>query len=525
MNKKHNPTQLQYDIISSIKSSRRDILVEAVAGSGKTTTIVDAISQIKGKSKLKVIFVAFNKHIADELRKKLPKSVTVSTLHALGKSCVIKANRGEKVEVDEYDKFLKQLIRSTSINDTWFSGKDDDYISEYRALMLKLLKLCKLQLALEGDKIRSVVQKYDFIKLQNIDIQRAEHLLKLCVEFGKLNYISFDDMIFYPAIEKVESHGYDVVFVDECQDLNIAQQAFIQKMLDKKNGRLIAVGDSKQAIYGFAGADSSSFNKMKSRENVKILPLSQCFRCGKSIIDFVKSVNPDIEAFERNHEGEVRYGSYNDLRESDMVLCRNNAPLVSLHRKLIQQNKPAIIKGKEIGKELVNLVQPFKGRSISDLMSELNQKRIKKINLLKKLGLESDEIQKHIDFITLNERIQILNMIAKDCKSVTELIRKLNSIYKESEEGIILSSIHKSKGLEADRVFILFDDLTPSPYASQTWEIEQEKNLIYVAYTRAKNELIFINDFDEHDLEDRIVAFRSKRFNEYRVKHNLVERH
>ena len=74
------------------------------------------------------------------------------------------------------------------------------------------------------------------------------------------------------------------------------------------------------------------------------------------------------------------------------------------------------------------------------------------------------------------------------------MIAFLERLFSDNEKkGVVLSTIHKSKGLEADNVFILDVNLIPSKYATTKDQLKQERNLLYVAITRAKNKLIYIN--------------------------------
>jgi len=82
----------------------------------------------------------------------------------------------------------------------------------------------------------------------------------------------------------------------------------------------------------------------------------------------------------------------------------------------------------------------------------------------------------------------------------------IKGIFSDEVKGIILSTIHKAKGLENDRIFFLAPELIPSKYATQPWQYEQEQNLFYVAVTRAKHELIYVwgNVFLE-DIKGKVI--------------------
>ena len=95
-----------------------------------------------------------------------------------------------------------------------------------------------------------------------------------------------------------------------------------------------------------------------------------------------------------------------------------------------------------------------------------------------------------MDFVVLDDRKYVeLEIIVSDLESKEELIEK---IFTDEVKGIMLSTIHKAKGLENERVFFLCPELIPSKYATQPWQYEQENHLRYVAITRAKRELIYV---------------------------------
>ena len=284
----------------------------------------------------------------------------------------------------------------------------------------------------------------------------------------------------------------------------------MKKAMKPNVGRFIGVGDEKQAIYGFAGADASSFNKLKEIPNTIVLPLSVCYRCGTDIINLAKKIMPTIEASPTAKKGMVDYdSSYKNLQTGDMVICRNTAPLVSLCMKLLIANKKSYVMGTDISKNLINLVESCKKKteefSVENVFARIYKEKEKMIaNISKKEKITISEAKETQLIDSLSDKIVTLEILSKGCIMADELIDKLKSIFSDDTDGICLSTIHKSKGLEADRVYIIHSDLMPSKYAKQDWEIEQEKNLKYVAITRAKSVLGYITDFDAYkDIESQ----------------------
>ena len=99
--------------------------------------------------------------------------------------------------------------------------------------------------------------------------------------------------------------------------------------------------------------------------------------------------------------------------------------------------------------------------------------------------------------MTLLEKCDIIRFILNKVNKLSDLIPKLHEIFHEDKKATRLMTIHRAKGLECERVFFIerYNDtiLCPSKYATKDWEIIQEKNLLFVAYTRAKSEFCFIN--------------------------------
>jgi superfamily I DNA/RNA helicase len=268
------------------------------------------------------------------------------------------------------------------------------------------------------------------------------------------------------------------------------------------------VGDNiltHNSIYGFAGADDESFDKLLELPNITVLPLSESYRCGKKIIESVKHIVNDIEAHHTNPEGIInKFASVNKIESGDMVLCRNTFPLVKLCLKLASEGKKANVMGTDIGKGIINLLEKTNesdshiaiGKLYKTLETTLER-------IIKKTGLKPEAAKRKSEYGSLLEKINLIEVIYRglpeDANSVNDITRKINAIFKDSGDGIILATVHKSKGLEAGKVHIIHPELMPSPYAEKDWQLKQEDNLIYVARTRAINELNYVVDYDAYD--------------------------
>ncbi len=285
MAKRLNPTAYQTEIFKFVHFEKGNAVVEAIAGSGKTTTIVEAIKSLPGRSKKKIVFVAFNRHIAKELNERLPSTVQATTMHGMGLSWLRRARRGVMPEIDEYGTSVRkapgQRIIAEAEPDFAENLKSNKSLarsfSEYCRDLGELVKLCKLNLAMATEEIANVSHKHGFNEFGEKEFRLIEKYLKDIVSHSDLDVVTFEDMVFYPAVGVVEVTKFDMIFIDECQDLNRAQQTCVDKMLNAR-GRFFAVGDPYQAVYGFAGADHLSFEEFRKKPNTTFLPLRECFR-------------------------------------------------------------------------------------------------------------------------------------------------------------------------------------------------------------------------------------------------------
>lgn len=476
------PSKYQQRLFDEITETNNSILVAAVAGSGKTTSIVKSLELLpKNKDK---IFLAFNKSIVKELSEKVPKDVEVSTLHSFG--CKTLFRHFGKISISE-DKIYSLAIKMSY---EWNLPKTENiYVYCHR-----VRQLCDIMrqtlITTDEEAIFDLSLKY------NIDVfsTEIEHAIKVVEKADKnIESIDFVDMIYQIARRNLKMKKYDYVFIDEVQDLNKAQQEIIKKIL-KPNGRFIGVGDPFQSIYGFAGADFESFNRMKNLvPNVVELPLAVCYRCAKNIVEKAKTIIPHIESNPAKEDGIVRYnGKFSEIQNGDWVLCRNTKPLIMAFIELLRAGKKANIKGREIGKGLSLLIQKTNKTDIKSLIKHLKTDRVRlKEKLIKKGFKNVDENEKVINF---TEKIEIVTIISNTTgSSVKSLLNYINTIFLDEDiPGITLSTIHKSKGLEADRVFVICADLMPSRFAKQEHEKMQESNLEYVMITRAKKELVYV---------------------------------
>ena len=466
------------------------MLIEATAGSGKTSTSVELMKRTP--SHLDGMYVAFNKHIVEEIKlKNTPSNFTIGTLHSRGYQSIAMNHRG-KFKLEDWKTF--RLLQSIAKN--WKDVKRNKLNAKI-SNVADFYNYYRLTNQTDLSNFEDIVVKYD-LNVNSNDLPKIRESLKVLNDYNSRHnshvefMIDFVDMIYLPVNLNFTVKQVDVLMIDEAQDLSALQHAFIKKLL-KPNGRMAIVGDPNQSIYGFSGSDIESWQKFKTLENTIELPLSYCYRCGKNIVQKANYVHNVMESPDWMHDGEViEDGNLLYVKSGDFVLCRNTKPLVKLYFDFLTLEKPCYIKGSEIGKGLVKALEEFKNLTSIDTLTAMQKELNEIYKFLITHGVQQP--QKHPKYISYNEKMEIIELFSWKYKTTKEIIDTINRIFADKGEGIVLSTIHKSKGLETDDVYFYLPSLIPSKYAVKDWEKEQEINLLYVAITRAKKTLIFVNN-------------------------------
>ena len=289
-----------------------------------------------------------------------------------------------------------------------------------------------------------------------------------------------------------EMYVADGITTHNCQDTNGARRAMARKMLSPR-GRAIFVGDRFQAVYGFVGADNDAVDRIKNDFNCTQLPLTVTYRCPKSVVSLAQTVVSHIVAADEAPEGIVRTIQAidiagQDLQPSDAILCRKTKPLVELAYTLIRKGVACHVEGKDIGVGLLKLVNKYSAKTLDALKDKLEAFRDRECVKLIAKGRETQAEN-------LADRVDTVFVMMDGCKTVRDLANKIASMFMDSEDEprptLTLATVHRSKGREWSRVFLLGANVwMPSKYARQQWQLDQEYSLIYVAYTRAKHELV-----------------------------------
>jgi len=294
--------------------------------------------------------------------------------------------------------------------------------------------------------------------------------------------IDYDDMCWLPIADSLAVRQYDRVFVDETQDLNAAQIK-LALMACKPGGRICAVGDDRQAIYAFRGADAKALDNVVEALSAKVLPLSVTYRCASSIVDVAKAIVADYEAAPGADAGTVETIGREQIKAlakpGDFIISRKNAPLMSLCLAFLAAGVPATIAGRDIGANLLSLIDKSRATSLGALAAWLDRWQATEIERLTK---RKNPNPATIDAVC--DRVECINALCEGASSVAEVRAKIGSLFSDKDDAtrIVLTTVHKAKGLERDRAFVL----------AGTFQIQrgvEEANLWYVAVTRARKGL------------------------------------
>jgi|TARA_R110002110_G_scaffold289290_1_gene503552 superfamily I DNA/RNA helicase len=492
------PSKYQTAIYEWVENGTGNAIVKACAGSGKTTTATHSATFMRGN----VLFLGFNKKLVVEINNKLSSmglpNCEAKTFHAEGLKAFTSAKGRAKVDGSKIYYLTKNYTDKTK------------ELGACTPFIQKLVGLAKNQgLGIEGqpsiddtEAWLGIVKHHDIPLNADVAMGDVIEIAKQVLKDSNSNFTSldFDDMIYLPLYFDLPFNQYDWLILDEAQDTNVCRKLMLKKL---HGGRMIAIGDESQAIYGFTGAENDSMNLIRDMFDCKILPLSVCYRCGKNIIEAAKEYLPEIEAYEGSGDGVIRDESYDSFLDNvheynldlkDGIICRNNSPLVALAFGLIREGIGCRIEGKDIGKNLITLCKKWKVDDLTTFTQRLVtffDKEFERANRAKMQLLE-DKLD---TMIILIERCQSLGK--NDVGSLRSLIESMfsDSTDKNIPNVVVLSSIHKAKGLEFDRCFILgASQFQPSKYATMDWMKVQERNLSYVAITRAKYEMVNITD-------------------------------
>jgi len=501
----------QQAIYDWIEFGTGNALVDAVAGAGKTTTLLEGARRLTTTN---ACFVAFNKVIADEIATRLQAGgslMQASTIHSLGKRCLGKT----RVEGNKYTKLCRNYLQGMS--ELAELLQDTPQTTAVKHLRL-LVHFSQLTMTVPSEEnLLGLIAHYALDELERILARNAPlweviwRGVSVVIEAGKEQYrreriIDFNDMVCLPTVLGTSMPQFDFLLVDEAQDLNRAQLELVLAC-KRPQGRVLFVGDRRQSIYGFSGADTQSIDTIVRRTQAQVLPLSICYRCPALPIQLAQQIYAHIQPSPTAERGMVEIIAQADfLRHVQpdtggcAVIGRCTAPLVELCLKVLQQGKRAKVRGRDIGAGMLEIIERLKQSKrfqFATLLEILDEYRDSQLEIL---GAKPDNelaIDAFLDKVeTVGAFYQAYSNEAKRQArptTIEDFEAYVTDFFSDEDEKqcILFSTIHKAKGLEFNVVYLLPEKI-PHPLAKNAWQHEQELNAEYVALTRAKQALYFI---------------------------------
>jgi superfamily I DNA/RNA helicase len=489
-------------------------VVRARAGTGKTTTIFGGV---KFASEDRIALLAFNKKNNIEFKAKIAADPELAsnrhlqnmTTHGLGYRFLRYYWDVKKLEID--DKLEQRRVVAHLMAVHALRASDEDAIEE------KLPSAMVTLVAQVISKLKNIIPLYPKID-EAIELAEkfslepdngwllagwtTEKICEIAIDVMKKTStekpirgaaeatISNDDMLWLPLIQNLARPWFNLIVVDEAQDLNRAQMELVKRSL-KRGGRFCFVGDDRQAIYKFRGAESDALDNLKAEFNCREFGLTITRRCGKAIVADAQRLVPDYRAAIDAPEGEIINirgpKLLENARVGDFVVSRKNAPLMAICLGLIKRGVPAKVEGRDVAGSLKTLILRQKSiKTAEALINKLAQWSKRQVEKILKRDPKNDTAIEYV-----RDQYETIRAVAEECQTISEVIAKIDRIFGETEGSndatmVTCSSVHKAKGLEADRVFVLMDTLYSK---SRTADPIEETNIEYVAITRAKTTL------------------------------------
>jgi DNA helicase II / ATP-dependent DNA helicase PcrA len=477
------PTDEQNIIVDASVTTKDNLRLIAYAGAAKTSTL-DLIA--KANSKIPILYIVFNKANADEAKKRLPGNVEPRTFNSIG-HMAWGTGQGKRLALNarKTGDHLKRAIEALPKKQQW------DYWDQMGDI-IKMIDRAKVQGYVPHGKFagsKPLVTRDEFEASFDDPIpggvlRLVDQALSTIITASYGGEIDFSDQIYMPVVFGGAFSRFPLVLVDESQDLSPINHAMLRKLVTQ---RIICVGDPYQSIYGFRGAIHSGMDRLAEQFTMRDMRLSTSFRCPKEIVRHAHRRVPDMKWAPWAIDGEVHAPTSWDpgvVPDGSAIICRHNAPLLSLGFKLIRAGRGVSITGHDIGPGLVKTFEKLGPETMT-------QKEV--YDAIDRW--ETDQLNRTRAAASTADRAECFRIFASQGGNRKEALGYAKHIFATSGPIKLLSG-HKSKGLEWPTVFHL-DPHRCKPRNTQTpEEREQERNIEYVITTRAKEHLWLVNSED-----------------------------
>lgn len=505
----HKPTDEQIAILKAVHDTNDNLLIDAKAGCGKTSTILSSLGNLSMKNR-SALLCAFNKRIAGELKTRMPQlprthAAHIKTFHALGLRVIKQHYPHLEVNSNATEELVNKVLPEKT--NFWVRRSVNRLVRALKETMFDPSAELKI-----SDVIDCGMQFNCFDKIGGDQISNAARFAIGVYEAGadvaERTTIDFCDMVWLPCVLNLNPPSrYQVVFVDELQDISAPQFRLIQMHMVPKIGRLIGVGDRSQSIYAWRGADGTrAWRTMQTEYKAKTLPLTITFRCSRAVVAEANRLVPELRAREGASDGSIGLIDWRGLPQTAIdetipgspdpntgeiyqpsvyVLSRTNADLLQAVLYLWKNRvRFTLNAGDEFLDPLLTILDKL---DLRNFLSSLLIWYTTESQRARSTGsvAYADKIEEQFNMLSVASRYTEPHKIADLLKSIT----------RDKGAAITCSTVHKVKGLEADSVFLLKQ--TFASYGRPAWmtdPIDQEElNIEYVAITRAREHLYWVD--------------------------------
>lgn len=479
----------------------RSLLVRARAGTGKTTTIIEGLRHApEVKEGGRTLLAAFNKRIATELQSRAPAGVSVKTLHSVGLAaitaawgrCTIDDGRGKMLAGALIQPHMPVgFAYANSPNPAMRKSPDAQLFTSAVTVVAKLAGVGKRTLCDDPRELARAAWLYEaeagpaLIAAGWPTLHLAGIAAEAMAAAAKRSaMVDFDDMLWVPHAAGLAPTRHDLVVIDEAQDMNAAQLE-LAIAAAARGGRVVVVGDDRQAIYGFMGAAAGALDRTKERLDADELRLSVTFRCPARVVAAARVYVPDYEAAPSAPAGVVDALPMDKalplIGGTDFVLSRTNAGAVGACLALLRHGTRATVLGRDVGASIKARVRGFGVDSIASVIVAAREWLTNE-----RAQAEAADRPERAD--RAGDMCETIIVLAEGLTTVAALLERIDGLFDETAAGrVACSTVHKSKGLEARKVWVMADTFKDRPSL-------EEENLRYVAMTRALSELHVVGD-------------------------------
>lgn len=468
----HSPTTEQTSILDFASSSSDNLLINAYAGTGKTSTLELLEGVIGGP----ILYLVFNAKNKEEAEGRMSSTTICRTMNGLGHRVLMQMVSGKigKPDGKKCATILREMIKSVKNR-----GVENEMWEVFWNVVDGVARAKALGYIPEGkfDHAKRLLSRSEFHKTleedpDDLTADLIDAVLLKSIVAAYKGDIDWNDQVYIPALFGGKFPTYPTLLIDEYQDLNPVNHVMIDKLM-RGSTRLFGVGDECQNIYGFRGAKAQGMRDARERFNMSRSELSISFRCPKAIVKHVHWRVPQFKWFKDggNVSTPIRI-NHRDILDDAAIICRNNAPLFAVGLRLLAAGRGVTIAGSDIGPKIVGIMKKLGGYddcTQSQLLGAIEDW------LADKLAKESTTAQDLAD---------CMKVFASFGTSKSQAILYAEHLF--SQKGTIqLMTGHKAKGLEFDNVYHL------DPHLCK--DTQQDKNVRYVISTRSAENLTEIH--------------------------------